>query len=64
VIVYFGSFFENYRSSTKIGHFFHCTSYVLIVTKHWLGYNIGDFVTDASGHPDPHHKKREKGDFE
>jgi hypothetical protein len=29
-----------------------------------LGYNIGDFVTDASGHPDPHHKKREKGDFE
>jgi hypothetical protein len=52
VIVYFGQFFENYRSSP---HF--CTTfsqsidYVLILTNNALGYILGDFFINPSGHP-------------
>jgi hypothetical protein len=31
--------------------FYHCKKYVLIVTKKLLGYVLGDFFTNASGHP-------------
>jgi hypothetical protein len=44
--------FENYRSSTEnLGHFFHRTSYVSILTRHGLGYILGDFFTNSTGHP-------------
>jgi hypothetical protein len=31
---------------------FHGKSYVLILTKTGLGYILGDFFTNASGHPE------------
>jgi hypothetical protein len=31
--------------------YFHATSYVLIMTKIWLGDILGDFFTNSSGHP-------------
>jgi hypothetical protein len=33
--------------------FFHGTSCVLIFTRNLLGYILGDFFTNASGHPAP-----------
>jgi hypothetical protein len=40
---------------TEGGHFlatfFHGTGNVLILTNHWLGYILGDFFTNPSGHP-------------
>jgi hypothetical protein len=45
-------FFGNYRSSTKYcGHFFNSASYVLILTRHGLGYILGGIFTNSSGHP-------------
>jgi hypothetical protein len=51
-IVYFGHYFDNYRSTANYwATFLHSTSYVLILTNTWLGYILGDFFTDSSGHP-------------
>jgi hypothetical protein len=52
VIIYLGQFFEHYRS---IPHFcstyFPSLEYVSILTKNGLGYRLGDFFTNSSGHP-------------
>jgi hypothetical protein len=51
VIVYFKQLFENYRSSATFwATFFHGYSYVVIFTKTWFGYILGDFCTISSGH--------------
>jgi hypothetical protein len=53
LIANFGKWFENYKSSAHLwGTFSHGTSYVLILTKNGLGYILGDFFTNSSGHPD------------
>jgi hypothetical protein len=47
-----GSCCENYRSSQNNGAtFFHGKSNVVIFTKNVFGYILGDFFTNASGHP-------------
>jgi hypothetical protein len=33
--------------------FFHDTSCVSIVSKNWLGYILGDFLSSSSGHTEP-----------
>jgi hypothetical protein len=33
------------------GTLFHCTRYVLILTKNWSGNILGDFLINTSGHP-------------
>jgi hypothetical protein len=46
-----GSFFENFRSSTKTwATFLRGTSCVFIVTKTGLGRTLGDFFENSSGH--------------
>jgi hypothetical protein len=35
-----------------LGYFFHGKSNVVIFTKNIFGYILGDFFTNASGHPD------------
>jgi hypothetical protein len=50
-IVFFDQFIENYTSSANSwAAFFHSTSYVLILSKNWLGCILGDFFTNSSGH--------------
>jgi hypothetical protein len=50
-IVYFGQRLKHYRSSAKfLATFF--PRYVLILTKKWFGYILGDFFTNSSGHND------------
>jgi hypothetical protein len=53
MIFYFGKLLED---SISIPNFrvtlFHGLVYALILTKHRLGYFLGDFVTNSSGHPD------------
>jgi hypothetical protein len=34
--------------------FFKCKSYILTLTKNGLGYILGDFFPNSSGHPDRH----------
>jgi hypothetical protein len=34
-----------------LGYFFHGKSNVVIFTKNVFGYILGDFFTNASGHP-------------
>jgi hypothetical protein len=51
-IVFFGQFLEN----NKVDRIFillfpHSHNYVSILTKKRLGYNLGDFFTNSSGHP-------------
>jgi hypothetical protein len=49
---YFGPFCENYRSNTNYwATLFHSARFVLILTNHVLGYILGDFFTNSSGHP-------------
>jgi hypothetical protein len=49
-----GSFFENYRNSTNNwATFFRYESCVLIFTRNGMGYILGDFFTNVSGHPVP-----------
>jgi hypothetical protein len=38
-VAHFGAIFSN------------STRYVLILTNNWLGYILGDFFTNSSGHP-------------
>jgi hypothetical protein len=45
-------FSEKYKSSLyKEQLCFRGKTYVLILTKNGLGYILGDFVTNSSGHP-------------
>jgi hypothetical protein len=47
-----GSFCGNYRSGTNNwASFINGESYVLIFEKNGLGYSLGDFFINASGHP-------------
>jgi hypothetical protein len=53
-IVYYGQWYENYRS-TFLVHFFHGTSYVLCnFDKYIIGWAtfLGDFFNNSSVHPD------------
>jgi hypothetical protein len=51
VIVSFGPFFENDKSSPLLwANFFNSKSCILIMTKDGLSYNLGDFFTNSSGH--------------
>jgi hypothetical protein len=61
VIVYFRQFYENYRNgSNLLDTFVHGKSYIhkcilkytYLLTKNVLGYILGDFFTNSSGHPD------------
>jgi hypothetical protein len=36
-----------------LAYFFHSINYVLNLTKNGLGYTLGDFFTNWSGHPVP-----------
>jgi hypothetical protein len=53
--VYFGQFIENFKSYPNYwASIFHDTRYVhtyLTFTKNELGYILGDFFTNSSGHP-------------
>jgi hypothetical protein len=52
VLVNFAQSFENYRSITKVdATLFHGKSSLLILTENGLGYNLGDFLKNSSGHP-------------
>jgi hypothetical protein len=45
VVVYIEQFFFLITAEAQIiGYFFHSTRYVLILTKHGLGYILGDFL--------------------
>jgi hypothetical protein len=53
---YFGYFFVKitFRNSANIywAPFFHGKICALIFTRNGLGYILGDFFTNSSGHPD------------
>jgi hypothetical protein len=50
MVVYFGQWFENYRSSAHFwATFFHGTSSVLILKKKRLGYILAEFFTNSCG---------------
>jgi hypothetical protein len=52
VIVYFGQFCVNFRSSANLwAAVFHFKVYVLILSKNALGNILGDFFASSSGHP-------------
>jgi hypothetical protein len=53
VTVYCRQFIENYKCSPQFcaATFFHGEGYALILTKNWLGYILGDFFENSSGHP-------------
>jgi hypothetical protein len=56
-----GSFYK----ITDVAHSFVLPSpqsinYVLILTKKRLGYNLGVFFTNSSGHPGPKQKEEKK----
>jgi hypothetical protein len=45
--------FVNYKSGQNFGAaFYHRKSYTIIWTQNGLGYILGDFLANASGHPD------------
>jgi hypothetical protein len=46
VIIYFGQWFEKYRSSAQFW-----ATYAFILTNNWLGYILGDFFTYSTGRP-------------
>jgi hypothetical protein len=51
-IVYFAQFLGNNGSRPHFGAtFFHNRGYALIATKNALGYILGDFLNNPSGHP-------------
>jgi hypothetical protein len=55
LFIYFGKWFENDRNSAYVfmGCFFHGASNVLLISaKNGLGYILGDFFANSSGHPD------------
>jgi hypothetical protein len=61
VIVYIGQFFESYKSSTTCwATFCYGKSCILFWTKTGLGYTLGDFFTNSSGHPGPRPQNESK----
>jgi hypothetical protein len=49
------SFLIIFTTAEILGHFFyHGKSYAVILTKSGLGYILGDYLTNSSGHPDCH----------
>jgi hypothetical protein len=49
-----GSFLKNYRNSPPLwATFIHGFDNVFNVDKNVLGYTLGDFFTNSSGHPAP-----------
>jgi hypothetical protein len=52
-IIFFGQFFENFKSSPKIHYFSYYVGkkYVSTLPKSELGYILGDFFMNTSGHP-------------
>jgi hypothetical protein len=58
VTVCFGQFFENNRNSQHFWKTFFTEKNILILAKNELGFVLGDFFTNASGHPEqkPHLK--------
>jgi hypothetical protein len=50
VNVYLGSCMINVEVDQILGYFFHGISYGLIMTKNELGYILGDFFANSSGH--------------
>jgi hypothetical protein len=52
MIVYFGQFFENYQSSLQFwATFFLQLRLCNNLDKNVLGYILGDFLENSSGHP-------------
>jgi hypothetical protein len=47
VIDYFGHLIKNYKFW---GHFYHGQVFSIIETKNGLGFILGDFFTNLSGH--------------
>jgi hypothetical protein len=53
-IVYFEQFFVNCKSSPQFwATLSHSLGYALILAKNGLGYILGEFFSNSSGHPDP-----------
>jgi hypothetical protein len=52
VIVYFGQFHEKYTISPNVCvTYVQGKNYVSTLAKNGLGYILGDFLTNSSGHP-------------
>jgi hypothetical protein len=51
VTVYLGSFLQITEIAQIIGLLISTKNYILIMTKNGLGYILGDFFTNVSGHP-------------
>jgi hypothetical protein len=50
--LFWAGFFKFTEEAQIIGLLFsHSKRYVLILTKHGLGYILGDLFTNSSGHP-------------
>jgi hypothetical protein len=52
VIGFFGQFFGNYSRNPNIWYPYFHGSYILSMTKNWLGYILGNIFKNSSGHPD------------
>jgi hypothetical protein len=50
---YLGSFVKITEIAQLMGVLFHDKCCVLIFTRNGFGYILGDFFTNASGHPGP-----------
>jgi hypothetical protein len=61
-IVFFGQFLLITAGIRIFGLLFQ-KSYVLMFTKNWLGYILGDFFTKASGHPAPNTHTHSHGEM-
>jgi hypothetical protein len=58
-IVYFKKCLFNYISSPHFcASFVISKDYALILTKHELGYTLGDFFTNSSGNPESNQLER------
>jgi hypothetical protein len=52
VVVYFEQFWENYGNSANFwATFFYGSNYALILPMNELGYILGNFFSNSSGHP-------------
>jgi hypothetical protein len=47
-----GIFFENYKRANILVYFFRGLNFELILAQNGLGYILGEFFTNSSGHPD------------
>jgi hypothetical protein len=52
-ILFFEQFFDYYKSSQKnLYEFYYGKSYESLLAKNGLGYILGNFITNPSGHPE------------